>query len=123
MKAGLKLKFAKCQFGVRSVEFWGHWVSSREVRLSEEHTSVFARYRESTCASELLRFIGLVGIFAEHVDHVADRMAPLYIVLEGSGWNKRKPRRRKWRFRTDEFDEGANSMRGGRTSKGRHLRF
>lgn len=42
-----------------------------------------------------LYFIGLVGFFAEYIDSCADRLAPLYTVLEGSKWNKKKPKRKK----------------------------
>jgi hypothetical protein len=55
--AGLKLKLAKCLFGKRSVELLGHRESHALVRPSDDHTAVFANFKN---ASELLRFVGLV---------------------------------------------------------------
>jgi hypothetical protein len=61
--AGLKLKLAKCLFGKRLVELLGHRVSHGLVRPSEDHTAVFANFKEPRNASELLRFISLVFFF------------------------------------------------------------
>ena len=91
--AGLRFKLAKCLFGKRSVELLGHKVSHNTVRPSDGHAAVFANYREPTCGAELLRFIGLVGFFGDHVDAAAERLAPLYEVLIGTGWNKKKKRK------------------------------
>lgn len=94
-KEGLWMNLAKRQFGIRLVELLGHRVSFGEVLPSDDYTNFFEKYKEPTCAAESLRFIGLVGLFREHVDNCSDRLAPLYVVLEGSGWHKKKPRRRK----------------------------
>jgi hypothetical protein len=75
--AGLKLKLAKCLFGKRSVELIGHRVSHGLVRPSDDHTAVFANLKQPRNAFELLRFIGLVIFFSEHVESAADRLAPL----------------------------------------------
>jgi RNase H-like domain found in reverse transcriptase len=40
--------------------------------------------------TELLRFLGCVQFFANHIDHCADKAAPLYEVLVGTAWNKKK---------------------------------
>jgi Reverse transcriptase (RNA-dependent DNA polymerase) len=88
--AGLKLKLAKCLFGKRSVEILGHRVSHGLVRLSDDHTAIFENFKEPRNAFELLRFIGYVIFFGEHVESAADRLAPLYEVLEGTGWKREK---------------------------------
>lgn len=93
--AGLRFKLAKCLFGKRSVEILGHQVANGSIRPSNDHLAVFSRFREPRNAADLLRFIGLVGFFGEHVEGAADRLAPLYEVLVGTGWNKKKPKRRK----------------------------
>jgi Reverse transcriptase (RNA-dependent DNA polymerase) len=94
--AGLKLKLSKCLFGKRSVELLGHRVSHGLVRPSDDHTAVFANFKEPRNASELLRFIGLVIFFGEHVESAADRLAPLYEVLVGTSWNRKKRKNRRW---------------------------
>jgi hypothetical protein len=75
-------------FGKRSVELLGHRVSHGLVRPSDDHTAVFANFKEPRNVFELLRFIGLVIFFDEHVESAADRLAPLYEVLVGTGWNR-----------------------------------
>jgi hypothetical protein len=86
--AGLKLKLAKCLFGKRLVEILGHRVSHGLVRPSDDHTAVFVNFKEPQNASELLRFIGLIIFFGEHVESAANRSALLYEVLVGTGWNR-----------------------------------
>jgi hypothetical protein len=77
------------------VELLGHRVSHGLVRLSDDHTAVFANFKEPRNASELLRFIGLVIFFGKHVESAADRLAPLYEVLVGTGWNRKKSKKQK----------------------------
>jgi hypothetical protein len=67
------------------VELLGHRVSHGLVRPSDNHKAVFANFKEPRNASELLRFIGLVIFFGEHVESAADRLAPLYKALVGTG--------------------------------------
>jgi RNase H-like domain found in reverse transcriptase len=56
---------------------------------------VFANFKEPWNAPELLRFIGLVIFFGEHVESAADRLAPLCEVLKGTGWNRKKRKKHK----------------------------
>ncbi len=42
-----------------------------------------------------MRFLGLVNYFAEYVDHFADSARPLYNVLKGTGFSKRRRRGQK----------------------------
>jgi hypothetical protein len=70
-------------------------VSHGLVRTSDDHTVVFVNIEEQRNASELLRFIGLVIFFGEHVESAADRLAPLYEVLVGTGWNRKKRKKQK----------------------------
>jgi RNase H-like domain found in reverse transcriptase len=73
----------------------GHRVSHGLVRPSDAHTAVLAILKEPWKASELLRFIGLVIFFGQHVESAADRLAPLYEVLVGTGWNRKKRKKQK----------------------------
>jgi hypothetical protein len=72
------------------VELLGHRVSHGLERPSDDHTAVFANSKEPRNAFELLRFIGLVVFFGEHVKTAEDPLAPLYEVLVGTGWNREK---------------------------------
>jgi hypothetical protein len=94
------------------MDFLGHRVSHGLVRPSDDHTAVFENFKEPRNASELLRFIGLVMSFGEHVESAADRFAPLYEVLVGTGWNRKKRKNRRWLSLT--------GRRGGRTLRSAH---
>lgn len=93
--AGLKTKLGKCSFRVRSAELFKYRVSFGEMRSAGDKMNAFAPYNDPKCAGELLRFIGLVGFFSEHVVNSEDRLARLYAILDGTGWNNTKPKRRK----------------------------
>jgi uncharacterized glyoxalase superfamily protein PhnB len=95
LAAGFRMKLSKCLFGKKAIELLGHKVTAGKILPSDGHASTFDLFHEPRNASELLRFIGLVGFFGEHVESAADRIAPLFDVLIGTGWNKKKNKRRK----------------------------
>jgi RNase H-like domain found in reverse transcriptase/Integrase zinc binding domain len=64
-------------------------------RPSDDHKAVFANFMERRNASELLRFIGLVLFFDEHVESSTDRLASLYEVLVGTDCNRKKRMKQK----------------------------
>jgi RNase H-like domain found in reverse transcriptase len=51
-------------------------------------------FAEPTNVTELLRFLGVLQYFGNHIDHLAHMAAPLCDVLKGTAWNKKKPRRK-----------------------------
>lgn len=51
-----------------------------------------AIYREPADGSELLVFLGVVPFFNNLVPNCADPVAPLDDMLNGTGWNKEKPK-------------------------------
>jgi hypothetical protein len=91
--ANLRLKLAKSTFGKTKVELHGHKVRFEEVRPNDRHRDCLQRFDEPTNVTELLRFLGLLQFFRAHVDHWAELATPLYAVLEGTQWNKRKRKR------------------------------
>ena len=58
-RANLRLKFSKCTFGRREVEFLGIKVSHDRVRPNDQHLKSLDEYKEPSNASELLRVSGL----------------------------------------------------------------
>jgi transposase InsO family protein len=90
VRKGLRLKLAKCSFGRESVEVLGHRVRFGEVVPSDRHLQAIRNFREPSNASELLRFLGLINFFSEFIESAADRMRPLYRVLDGTPWNRKK---------------------------------
>jgi RNase H-like domain found in reverse transcriptase len=60
---------------------------------SETHIGGFRNFAEPTNLTELQRFLGCVQFFANHIDHCADKAAPLYEVLVDTAWNKKKSKK------------------------------
>jgi transposase InsO family protein len=94
LDAGARLQLSKCRFGVRDVEALGHRVTKDGIRPSTAHTDALRAMREPTDAASLLRFLGVVSFFSKFIPDAATHMAPLYQVLGGTGWNKKKSRSR-----------------------------
>jgi hypothetical protein len=79
----------------QSVDLLGHSVSYGLERPSDDHTAVFANFKEPWNASELLRFIGLVIIAGEYIESAEVRLAPLYEIFVGTGWNQKMLKKQK----------------------------
>ena len=94
LDAGARLQLKKCRFGVREVDALGHRVNADGISPSTSHVDAIRRLREPCDAASLLRFIGMVSFFSKFVPDAASHLAPLYQVLEGTGWNRKKPKSR-----------------------------
>jgi hypothetical protein len=92
--ANLRLKFSKCAFGKDEVAVLGHKVSQWSVQPSDHHRECIRVFAEPTKVTELSRFLGVLQYFGNHIYDLADMAAPLYDVLTGTAWNKKKPRRK-----------------------------
>lgn len=88
--AGVRLKLSKCEFGVRRAEILGHVVDAEGLRPSDKHVEAIRALVEPASGDELMRFLGLVNYFADFVDHFAETAAPLYAVLKGTGFSKKR---------------------------------
>ena len=90
LKAGARLKLSKCRFGVREVEVLGHRISPDGMRPSDIHVQAIRDLIMPQNGDDVMRFLGLANYFAQFVDHFADIARPLYAVLKGTGFNKRR---------------------------------
>jgi hypothetical protein len=90
------MKRAKCAFGKKEVELWGHKVARRRVESNYQHRDWLRNFKEPENASELLRFFGLLQFFSSHIDRLAEMAVPLYDVLEETGWNRPKKKEKIW---------------------------
>ncbi len=62
---------------------------------SDGHIAAIRDLVEPASGDELMRFLGFVNYFSRFVDHFAVVAKPLYDVLKGTGFSKRrKPGRR-----------------------------
>ena len=93
-KAGAKLKFSKCTWGANEATVLGHKVTPNGILPSDEHVTAIRNLQEPTNGTELLRFLGIMNFFGSFIEDFAHRSRPLYEVLEGSGFNKKKPKKK-----------------------------
>eukprot|EP00171_Calliarthron_tuberculosum_P002219 IDg2219t1 len=91
-ESGVRLKLSKCTFGVREVEVLGHKVGPGGVKPSDKHVKAIRELVEPASVDELMRFLGLANYFSIHVDHFSELAKPLYDVLKGTGFSKKKRR-------------------------------
>ena len=113
-EAGTRLQLSKCQFGVRSAQILGHRVNENGLRPSDAHIDAIRGLVEPGGGEELMRFLGLVIYFSGFVDHFADIAAPLYAVLRGTPFNKKKKRGQRliihdWHVRWGETQRSAGA--------------
>ncbi|KAA8500031.1 Transposon Tf2-6 polyprotein [Porphyridium purpureum] len=92
-RKGARLNLRKCRWGLSEVEVLGHVVSFGKIEPSGEHVAAIAALREPRDAASLVRFLGLVNWFRDHVPGFARMAEPLYAVLKESGWNRKKKSR------------------------------
>ena len=86
----VRLSLSKCQFGVRSAEILGHRVDKDGVQPSAAHVEAIKALTEPATGDELMRFLGLVNFFAAFIDHFAETASPLYAVLKGTGFSRKR---------------------------------
>lgn len=98
LRAGVRLKLSKCSFGVRSAEVLGHMIDSEGIRPSRAHVEAIGQLTEPASGNELMRFLGLVNFFSDFIDHFAETAAPLYEVLKGTGFSKKRKHGQKFRI-------------------------
>ena len=96
LQAGVRLKLSKCSFGVRSTEILGHRVDNGGIRPSEAHVEAIGRLTEPASGNELMRFLGLVNFFSDFVEQFSSTAAPLYDVLKGTGFSKKRKHGQKF---------------------------
>ena len=76
LECGLTLSEDKCEFGLSSVEFWGHIISAKAITADPEKVKAIVCARASTNVSELRGFLGLVQYVGKYV-HLATVATPL----------------------------------------------
>lgn len=92
LDAGARLKFSKCQFGVRTAEILGHRIDKNGLKPSAAHIQAIRDLVEPRNGEELMCFLGLVNYFSDFVDHFAEVARPLHAALKRTGFNRKKKR-------------------------------
>lgn len=80
-RAGLIIKWSKCQFLMRSVEFLGHVIGDGRIKPSPSKTLAVQRFPEPRTVKQIQSFLGLTGYFRKFIENYATIAKPLSDVL------------------------------------------
>ena len=82
-QAGLKLSMAKCAFGHPEIEFLGRSITSKGVAPIEEKIDKFLKnIKLPTSVKSLQRYIGFVQFYRQYIPCLAEKLVPLYKLLQ-----------------------------------------
>ncbi|GFX54655.1 retrovirus-related Pol polyprotein from transposon 17.6 [Trichonephila clavipes] len=76
-KYGLEIKFKKCQFLKKKIEFLGHIVESGTIKPSLTKTLAVRKFPEPTTIKQVQSFLGLTGYFRKYIKDYSKIAKPL----------------------------------------------
>ncbi|GFX88541.1 hypothetical protein TNCV_2659521 [Trichonephila clavipes] len=76
-KYGLEIKFKKCQFLKKKIEFLGHIVESGIIKPSPTKTLAVRKFPEPTTIKQVQSFLGLTGYFRKYIKDYSKIAKPL----------------------------------------------
>ncbi|GFU34774.1 retrovirus-related Pol polyprotein from transposon 17.6 [Trichonephila clavipes] len=94
-KYGLEIKFKKCQFLKKKIEFLGQIVESGAIKPSPTKTLAVRKFPEPTTIKQVQSFLGLTGYFRKYIKDYSKIAKPLSDLKQEkktslfSGFNKR----------------------------------
>ena len=81
-KAKLTLKPSKCQFGVSTVKYLGHILSSTGVTPNPEKTAIIDRFPKPKTVKHIRRFTGLTNYYRRFIPNYSAIVSPLTNLLK-----------------------------------------
>ncbi|UYV84257.1 K02A2.6-like, partial [Cordylochernes scorpioides] len=78
---GMTLNPEKCQFGVKTVKFLGHTLSSEGLFIDEEKLDAITKMEAPRSTKELKSFLGMVNYLGKFIPNLADKLQPLNSLL------------------------------------------
>ena len=82
-KAGLKLSMSKCAFGHPKIEFLGRSITTKGVATLEKRIDDFLKkLKLPTSVKSLQRYIGFVQFYRQYIPKLAEKLVPLYKLLQ-----------------------------------------
>lgn len=104
---GLRVKFNKCKFLQKSIEYLGHRVDENGLHTLTKHTDAIKKANVPENKTLLKSFLGMVTYYIKFIPNAADILKPLYMLLrDGSKWH--------W---TPKCDQAFNKIKHILTSK------
>lgn len=79
--SGLKLNKDKCDFNKTQINFLGHIISNRGIKICPEKTAAISALKTPSSSKELKRFLGMVNFVSRFIPNVQNNLAPLNELL------------------------------------------
>ena len=92
-EAGMRLKPAKCQYLLPSVEYLGHTISETGLQTAESKVDAIVNAPAPMNVTELRSFLGLVNYYGKFLPNLATLLSPLYALLQ---------KRRPWKWAAEQ---------------------
>ena len=81
-QTGLKLSMAKCAFGHPEIEFLGRSITTKGIAPIEKTDKFLKNIKLPTSVKSLQRYIGFVQFYRQYIPRLAERLVPLYKLLQ-----------------------------------------
>ena len=82
-KAGLKLSMSKCAFGHTKIEFLGRSITTKGIApLADRIDDFLKKLKLPTSVKSLQRYIGFVQFYRQYIPKLAEKLVPLYKLLQ-----------------------------------------
>lgn len=79
---GLKIKWSKCQFLMRKIEYLGYQVEEGTIKPTENKTAAVKNFPDPKSFKEIQRFLGLTGYFRKFIQNYSAIAKPLTDLLK-----------------------------------------
>ncbi|UYV74578.1 K02A2.6-like [Cordylochernes scorpioides] len=101
---GLTLNPEKCQFGVKTVQFLGHTLSSEGLFIDEEKLDAITKMEAPRSTKELKSFLGMVNYLGKFIPNLADKLQPLNSLLSTKNeWVWDEPQKKSFNLLKQEL--------------------
>ncbi|UYV64942.1 K02A2.6-like, partial [Cordylochernes scorpioides] len=101
---GITLNPEMCQFGVKTVKFLGHTLSSEGLFIDEEKLDAITKMEAPRSTKELKSFLGMVNYLGKFIPNLADKLQPLNSLLSTKNeWVWDEPQKKSFNLLKQEL--------------------
>ncbi|UYV82739.1 K02A2.6-like, partial [Cordylochernes scorpioides] len=94
----------KCQFGVKTVKFLGHTLSSEGLFIDEEKLDAITKMEAPRSTKELKSFLGMMNYLGKFIPNLADKLQPLNSLLSTKNeWVWDEPQKKSFNLLKQEL--------------------
>lgn len=86
----INIQTAKCVFGVNSINFLSHHISSEGIRPSTIKIQAITNFPQPTTLKQLQRFLGMINFYHRFLPNISSVLAPLHDLAKSLNSQKQK---------------------------------